>query len=215
MGRRRKEPEGVHRENIAVAAAQLFGEKGVQGTTMDDIAKQAGYSKATLYVYFANKEEIVGLLALKSMRLLKDCLDKAVFEPGTPKEKYDRICFTLVDYQAKYPLYYTLALGEINVDFESGMYLPVEKEIFDVGEQINQTLSTFIRGETGIGKNQSHLQVVQTVFWFWATLSGLIQTSSAKQAYLEQYLSISKQQFLKDGFEKLYQVISMEEQRDA
>ena len=33
----------------------LFMEKGIAATSMDDIAKAAGYSKATLYVYFENK----------------------------------------------------------------------------------------------------------------------------------------------------------------
>ena len=57
MGRRKKEPKSVHRAAISSAAATLFSEKGVEHTSMDEIAKQAGYSKATLYVYFKNKEE--------------------------------------------------------------------------------------------------------------------------------------------------------------
>lgn len=210
MGRRRKEPESVHREHIAAAAEALFAQKGIQGTTMDDVAKKAGYSKATLYVYFANKEEIVGCLVHKSIKLLKECLSSAVFEPGTAKEKYDKICCALVQYQEQYPLYYTLVLSEINVNFEDGTHLPVEKEIFEVGEQINQTLSAFIRQE-GIGKNQSELQIIQTVFWFWATLSGLIQLAAAKKTYLVKYMGITKEQFLEDGFNKLYQIISSED----
>ena len=55
MGRRKKEPKSVHRENIASAASGLFMEKGIVATSMDDIAKAAGYSKATLYVYFKKK----------------------------------------------------------------------------------------------------------------------------------------------------------------
>jgi len=53
MGRRKKEPRSVHRENIAAAAAGLFMEKvdlikDVNAGTkkLDDIAKAAGYSKA-------------------------------------------------------------------------------------------------------------------------------------------------------------------------
>ena len=62
MGRRKKEPRSVHRENIASVASKLFAERGISSTSMDDIAKAAGYSKATLYVYFENKEEIVSIL---------------------------------------------------------------------------------------------------------------------------------------------------------
>lgn len=54
------------------AASALFMERGIAGTSMDDIAKAAGYSKATLYVYFENKEEIVGILVLNSMKKLYD-----------------------------------------------------------------------------------------------------------------------------------------------
>jgi len=74
MGRRKKEPKSVHRENIASAASELFMERGIIATSMDDIAKAAGYSKATLYVYFENKEEIVGLLVLNSLKKLYYCL---------------------------------------------------------------------------------------------------------------------------------------------
>ncbi len=70
MARRKKEPRSVHREKIASAASVLFMDKGIVATSMDDIAKAAGYSKATLYVYFENKEEIVGILVLDSMKKL-------------------------------------------------------------------------------------------------------------------------------------------------
>lgn len=40
----------MHREKIVSAASVLFMEKGIAQTSMDDIAKAAGYSKATLYV---------------------------------------------------------------------------------------------------------------------------------------------------------------------
>ena len=41
MGRRKKEPEHVHREAIASAAEDLFVHKGIQAATMDDIAKKS------------------------------------------------------------------------------------------------------------------------------------------------------------------------------
>ena len=76
MARRKKEPKSVHRENIAAAASALFMEKGITATSMNDIAKAAGYSKATLYVYFENKEEIIGFLVLDSMKRLYSINEK-------------------------------------------------------------------------------------------------------------------------------------------
>ena len=50
MARRKKESQSVHRKNIAMVAEQLFMKKGIENTSMNDISKEAGYSKATLYV---------------------------------------------------------------------------------------------------------------------------------------------------------------------
>lgn len=47
------------RERILAHAAQLVGEKGVQGTSLDDICAAAAVSKSQLYHYFANKEDLI------------------------------------------------------------------------------------------------------------------------------------------------------------
>jgi AcrR family transcriptional regulator len=46
------------REQIMHGASQVFLEKGFDAASMNDIARAAGVSKGTLYVYFANKERL-------------------------------------------------------------------------------------------------------------------------------------------------------------
>jgi AcrR family transcriptional regulator len=46
------------REQIMRGASQVFLEKGFDAASMNDIARAAGVSKGTLYVYFANKERL-------------------------------------------------------------------------------------------------------------------------------------------------------------
>lgn len=213
MGRRKKEPESTHRENIAIAAERLFMRGGIEATTMNDIAKEAGYSKATLYVYFADKEEIVSFLVLKSMKMLYSHISEAVEGKATAKEKYRKICRALVNYQEQYPLYFALALGEINVELNRENELPLEKETFETGEQINHKLEEFMCAGIKAGEIQPDIPVLQTAFLFWAALAGLIQMSVNKQAYLEKAMNVSRQQFLEDGFERLYRLISTEENK--
>lgn len=43
---------------ILEAALEVFTERGLAGARMDDIARQAGVSKGTLYLYFSSKEEL-------------------------------------------------------------------------------------------------------------------------------------------------------------
>lgn len=43
---------------LTAAALELFVEKGFAATRLDDVAKLAGVSKGTLYLYFESKEEL-------------------------------------------------------------------------------------------------------------------------------------------------------------
>src|SRR5438128_11841330 len=45
-------------KQILDAALAVFAERGLAAARLDDIAKRAGVSKGTIYLYFANKEEL-------------------------------------------------------------------------------------------------------------------------------------------------------------
>jgi AcrR family transcriptional regulator len=52
---RRKE---ARPQELLAAALDLFVERGFASTRLEDVAKRAGVSKGTLYLYFTNKEEL-------------------------------------------------------------------------------------------------------------------------------------------------------------
>lgn len=210
MGRRKKEPRNVHRENIASAASDLFMKKGIAATSMDDIAKAAGYSKATLYVYFENKEEIVGILVLGSMKKLYDYIDSALAQQESTKGRYELICRGLVQYQEEFPFYFDMALSKINIDFENRNYLPEEKETYRVGEEINEKLRDFLTAGMENGELRNDLEIMPAILNFWGMLSGMIQLAANKEAYIEKAMGLSKEQFLEYGFSMLYRSIAAE-----
>ena len=212
MGRRKIEPKSVHRENIASAASELFMKKGIEATSMDDIAKTAGYSKATLYVYFENKEEIVGLLTLNSMKKLYNYIYSALEEQETTKVRYDLICNGLVKYQEEFPFYFKIALDKININFENHDYLPEEKETYRVGEDINEKLKDFLICGIEKGDLKNNLEVMPTIFNFWGMLSGAINLAANKEEYIKSAIGLSKNQFLEYGFNMLYRSISNTEE---
>ena len=50
--------KGARPKELLAAALELFVERGFAATRLDDVAARAGVSKGTLYLYFANKEEL-------------------------------------------------------------------------------------------------------------------------------------------------------------
>ncbi|MBQ2744090.1 MAG: TetR/AcrR family transcriptional regulator [Lachnospiraceae bacterium] len=213
MARRKKEPQNVHRKAISTVAEQLFMKKGIENTSMNDIAKESGYSKATLYVYFKNKEELVGILVLESMQKLYEYIRMALEQSDSTKERYREICQALVKYQEEYPFYFNMVLETINIDFESTHFLPEEKETFLIGEQINDLLANFLKNGIASGDIRSDMDIVPTIFSFWGMLSGLIQIATNKEAYIGQRMEKSKMEFLMYGFDMLYDSIANERRK--
>lgn len=211
MGRRKKEPRSVHRENIVSAASALFMEKGIAATSMDDIAKAAGYSKATLYVYFENKDEIVGILVLNSMKKLYDYISSALIQHETTKARYDFICRGLVQYQEEFPFYFKMVLDKINIDFESKEYLPEERETYQIGEEINEKIKNFLLSGMEKGDLRNDLDIMPAIFNFWGMLSGIIQLAANKEEYIKKSMGLSKIKFLEYGFSLVYHSIAIKE----
>ncbi len=75
--KRRKE---ARPEEITDAALQLFTEKGFSATRMIDVAKAAGISKGTLYLYFESKEAIFRDVVKQRITPQLDTVEKLVEE---------------------------------------------------------------------------------------------------------------------------------------
>ena len=93
------EPSWRHRRrrNILLAAAAQFSARPFDQVQMDDIARAAGVGKATLYRYFASKEE----LYLESFDAVLTALDQrlaaAAAAPLPPAEQLARMIEALVE----------------------------------------------------------------------------------------------------------------------
>jgi AcrR family transcriptional regulator len=64
QGERRRLPVAERRDLVVEAAGRLFGERGYDGTRLDDIAAAAGVTKPILYRHFESKRDLyLALLA--------------------------------------------------------------------------------------------------------------------------------------------------------
>ncbi|MEU3271251.1 TetR family transcriptional regulator [Saccharomonospora sp. NPDC006951] len=73
----REESRRQTRERLLDAAAELFAERGVNGTSVEQIAERAGYSRGAFYGNFADKHELaVDLLKQRTLYELEEVSDR-------------------------------------------------------------------------------------------------------------------------------------------
>jgi len=84
MDKTRKQQEYDFKRNLIIDAAKIiFFDKGFESSTIDDIAKEAGYSKGSIYSYFKSKNEICFSLVNNYYYKIVNIMSKISLESGT------------------------------------------------------------------------------------------------------------------------------------
>jgi hypothetical protein len=102
-------------------------------------------------------------------------------------------------------MYCEYILGKISVDPADFERLPVLKSIFETGEKINALMVTLLQEDLEGGANDKNTRPVPAGLVFWASISSLITFSAIKEDYFKTHLGMSKEDFLKFGFNLLFQ----------
>ncbi|MBO4487764.1 MAG: TetR/AcrR family transcriptional regulator [Bacteroidaceae bacterium] len=75
-------------------ARRLFAKTGLNGTTMNDIAKASGKGRRTLYAYFANKEEVYAAVIKTEVDRVSDKMEEVAALDMEPELKITTLIFT-------------------------------------------------------------------------------------------------------------------------
>jgi AcrR family transcriptional regulator len=83
------------REQIVEAAGEHFSHYGYEKTTVSDLAKAIGFSKAYIYKFFDSKQAIGEAICSKTLSAIVATVEEAVAGATTPTEKFRRMFKTL------------------------------------------------------------------------------------------------------------------------
>jgi AcrR family transcriptional regulator len=75
------------RAEILDAALQVFGQYGYRRTSMDDVAREAGIAKGTIYLSFTSKEEVFQALSERLSQRMLAGAEAASHRPGPTADK--------------------------------------------------------------------------------------------------------------------------------
>lgn len=138
------------------SAFDLFLEHGIEKTSIDDIAKNAGVAKGTFYLYFSDKYDILNKLILqKSNEIIKEGLFKT--NNLGSKDFRERTLF-FIDYIINYLKDNVSLLKLINKNISWGLY---RKAIMTPAEydDVKRVLDIFIKNLTNEGMKKEEAEM--------------------------------------------------------
>ena len=121
------------RAKLVDVARQLFAKKGVEDTTMNDIAIASKKGRRTLYTYFKSKEEIYMAVVEAEIEMLSDTLHKVASKDISPEKKILELIFTHLE-TTKTIVYRN---GTLRADFFRDIWkVEAERKDFDIKEVV-------------------------------------------------------------------------------
>jgi AcrR family transcriptional regulator len=125
--------EDIAKQEILEAAKRVFQKWGLNKTTMEDIAHEAGKGKSTLYYYFKSKDEIFELLVKAEFNNIINKGKDFISQINSSKEKLKKYISTTLNEIKNTVSLFSLVRGEIKGNKESleklRNYLDSEEEL--------------------------------------------------------------------------------------
>ncbi len=113
------------RDQVVHVARRLFGERGVD-VSMDEIAAEAGVARSTVYVYFANRDELLRACLTGMHRQLLDDIAMTWEQEGEPVQRIERLIQGMLERIDDDPAFFQLALVTQGTVSEGGAALGTE-----------------------------------------------------------------------------------------
>jgi AcrR family transcriptional regulator len=172
------------KRDIIKAAGQLFASRGFDSVTMREIAKVAGCSHTTIYIYFKDKEDLLHKLSMPPLETLKIQIESISLQMDlTPEEKLKTISLKFIHFCLLHRNIYTTFIGvkASRVDLEESM-----SEINKMRISLFKLLEKALRYCFVIERNDELLLMYSRIYFF--TLHGIVSTYTHSEEPLESMM---------------------------
>ncbi len=97
LSKRQQEQRDIRKQSILDGALKVFKTHGIEKTTMDEIAIESDFGKATLYYYFASKDEVFIAIMENGWKKLWEGIEGQIVEELGPRKKFMGIIRTMAN----------------------------------------------------------------------------------------------------------------------
>lgn len=181
------------RAAILDAARRVFTRSGVEGASVRDIAKEAGYTPGALYFYYAGKEEIYADILGRSLADLGHTVRSAVAAADSAEARLRAGPLAFYDYYEGHPQNLDLGFYLVRGIRPRGLTPALDRKLNGRLIAMLQIIAKGIRGYSGIDEADANFEAVAAITHICGVLlmanSGRLKTLGFEpRALAERYL---------------------------
>jgi TetR/AcrR family transcriptional regulator len=169
-GRGRRGPE------LLQVARQLFFEQGYHGTTVEQVARAAGFSKRTVYLYFKNKDELFLTVGEEGLILLRRELEALDPSGMTVEQGIRAVLDVYLAFAREHPQYFRIIFQEATAEMIAKIPVDFRRRL---EEHERACLGVVVAvAEKALSEGiVSGIQPWEIAAAFWGTVTGIVLLS--------------------------------------
>jgi AcrR family transcriptional regulator len=158
------------------AARESFFTRGYAGTTVEQVARAAGLSKRSLYLYFKNKDELFLTVASEGIGLLQRRLETLEVETSTVDELIVKTTRQYLNFAHEEPEYFKIIFRDTTAEMVENVSPELRQKVVLQEQACLKIVATIV--EKGIRDGViPPVDPVETAIIFWGTVTGIILLS--------------------------------------
>ena len=204
---RRQRQREERLELFTDVAEKLFLEKGYENTTIEEIARNAEFSKRAVYLYFNDKHELFSAVLLRGLERLRQRIHSArdAHEPGR-----DRLLAMARAYghaMLEQPAFFELVMRFERYDFHyrkrGDEFGPFGQRCLAVNDELGELLNEAIRRAQAEGALDTNLEPPQFTLMTWSALAGVLQVGLWRRPLLPEVYGMTAEELFEEAVERL------------
>jgi len=186
VAERKEREKEQRRSDIISAAERLFFSRQFDDVSMDDIANAVELSRATLYLYFKDKESIYFAVLLRGIRIMSEIFKESTDRETTGLGKISAIGFTFIRFSTEYSGYYRLIHYAASQRFEES-YNEYAEEVKVASSGLLDIMCDSIKKGMEDGTIKNDLDPYQTAIFLMKCTENALDLSAEMKRKLEQH----------------------------
>ena len=205
----------LKKNNIIDSAEKVFSKFGIDNTTMDEISKEVGISKRTVYLYFTSKTAIFNAILFRANKRMYEYFSEEVqkkeFSSYEIKEKIRVFWNTLKKFKIEQNLYFKVISMYENQKSDMDSKDEYLEKGYEWSEKIYSIIKeSILQSDAGFIKQNN---IDETVLILWMTSISVLNTVDIKKIYLQDFFNINIEAFFETFFEYIvYPLINHEKE---
>jgi AcrR family transcriptional regulator len=201
VAERKEREKRSRRQSILKSAKKIILKSGVEGMSMNQLAEATELNKATLYLYFSNKDDLIDAIVYEGLRVLEKDFEEADQQSSSGLEKVLNLIQTTFAFYKRYPVYFYTMNHQERRKVNERLETHFSKKGNEIASRLFEKIAEGLNQGIGEGSIRKEIDINTFLILQFAQIYGVMHTIYNKEDVYQDVLGLDSEVIEKSALE--------------